>query len=191
MGVLKPDFESKKLRRRSASRPARGIRRPRAQRSSSSSRRTRTSTRWSCRTTTTPTRSSPICKSIKIPPKTFPTTGQDATLTGLQNVLYGYQCGTVYKPIYLEAQAAAAARPLPARGREAAGRLVNGSTMDTQAEEGGRLRSPEADLGDAEEHGLDGRQGRLRQGFRALRRRHGERLQGGRHPDGAVELTAC
>ena len=40
--------------------------------------------------------------------KTFPTTGQDATLTGLQNILTGYQCGTVYKPIYLEAQAAAA-----------------------------------------------------------------------------------
>jgi len=40
--------------------------------------------------------------------KTFPVTGQDATLTGLQNVISGYQCGTVYKPIYLEAQAAAA-----------------------------------------------------------------------------------
>jgi D-xylose transport system substrate-binding protein len=31
--------------------------------------------------------------------QTFPTTGQDATLTGLQNVISGYQCGTVYKPI--------------------------------------------------------------------------------------------
>src|SRR5690606_41552931 len=37
-------------------------------------------------------------KTLKVPPKTFPTTGQDATLTGLQNVLAGYQCGTVYKP---------------------------------------------------------------------------------------------
>jgi D-xylose transport system substrate-binding protein len=46
--------------------------------------------------------------------KTFPTTGQDATLTGLQNVVSGYQCGTVYKPIYLEAQAAA---PGPVRPR--------------------------------------------------------------------------
>ena len=43
-----------------------------------------------------------------VKPKTFPTTGQDATLTGLQNILSGYQCGTVYKPIYLEAQAAIA-----------------------------------------------------------------------------------
>jgi D-xylose transport system substrate-binding protein len=40
--------------------------------------------------------------------KTFPVTGQDATTIGLQNILGGYQCGTVYKPIYLEAQAAAA-----------------------------------------------------------------------------------
>lgn len=34
-----------------------------------------------------------------VKPNTFPTTGQDATLTGLQNVLSGYQCGTVYKAI--------------------------------------------------------------------------------------------
>ncbi len=47
-------------------------------------------------------------QSKQIQPKTFPTTGQDASLPGLQNILKGYQCGTVYKPIYLEAQAAAA-----------------------------------------------------------------------------------
>ena len=39
--------------------------------------------------------------------KTFPVTGQDATTIGLQNILAGYQCGTVYKPIYLEAEAEA------------------------------------------------------------------------------------
>src|ERR1700733_12947859 len=38
-----------------------------------------------------------------VKPKTFPATGQDATLTGLDNILSGYQCGTVYKPIYEEA----------------------------------------------------------------------------------------
>ena len=43
-----------------------------------------------------------------IPAKTFPTTGQDASAPGLQNILKGYQCGTVYKPFYAEAQAAAA-----------------------------------------------------------------------------------
>ncbi len=46
-------------------------------------------------------------KTLQVPPKRFPTTGQDATLEGLQNVLAGYQCMTVYKPIYEEAQAAA------------------------------------------------------------------------------------
>ncbi len=45
---------------------------------------------------------------LKIPANTFPTTGQDASTAGLQNILKGYQCGTVYKPIYAEAQAAAA-----------------------------------------------------------------------------------
>jgi D-xylose transport system substrate-binding protein len=72
-------------------------------------------------------------KTLHIAPKTFPTTGQDATLTGLQNVLSGYQCGTVYKPIYLEAQAASAlALFLRAHQTPPAG-LVNGSTQDTTA----------------------------------------------------------
>src|SRR5271156_1912019 len=47
-------------------------------------------------------------QSLHVAPKTFPTTGQDATATGLDNVLAGYQCGTVYKPIFLEAEAASA-----------------------------------------------------------------------------------
>ena len=65
--------------------------------------------------------------------KTFPTTGQDATLTGLQNILTGYQCGTVYKPIYLEAQAAAALAMYIRAGVVPPTTLVNGSTEDTQA----------------------------------------------------------
>ena len=65
--------------------------------------------------------------------KTFPTTGQDATLTGLQNILSGYQCGTVYKPIYLEAQAAAALAMYTRAGVTPPASLVNGSTEDTQA----------------------------------------------------------
>ena len=63
--------------------------------------------------------------------KTFPTTGQDATLTGLQNILSGFQCGTVYKPIYLEAQAAAALALYVRAGQTPPSSLVNGSTMDT------------------------------------------------------------
>jgi len=72
-------------------------------------------------------------KSLNVPPKTFPTTGQDATLTGLQNVLSGYQCGTVYKSIKLEAQGAAALAIYLRAGMQPPQGLVNGTTKDTQA----------------------------------------------------------
>jgi D-xylose transport system substrate-binding protein len=72
-------------------------------------------------------------QSLHVKPKTFPTTGQDATLTGLQNVLSGYQCGTVYKPIYLEAQAAVALALYLRAGARPPASLVNGSTKDTTA----------------------------------------------------------
>jgi D-xylose transport system substrate-binding protein len=71
-------------------------------------------------------------KTLRAPPRTFPTTGQDATLTGLQNVLSGYQCGTAYKPIYLEAQAAAALGLYLRAGLPPPKTLVNGSTLDSQ-----------------------------------------------------------
>jgi D-xylose transport system substrate-binding protein len=63
--------------------------------------------------------------------KTFPTTGQDATLTGLDNILSGYQCGTVYKPIYEEAQAAAALAIFLRDNVTPPTSLVNGQTPDT------------------------------------------------------------
>jgi D-xylose transport system substrate-binding protein len=65
-----------------------------------------------------------------VKPKTFPTTGQDATLTGLQNILSGYQCGTVYKPIYLEAQAAIALAMYLRAGKTAPDTLLNAKTVD-------------------------------------------------------------
>ncbi len=68
-----------------------------------------------------------------VKPKTFPTTGQDATLTGLQNILAGYQCGTVYKPIYLEAQAATALALYLRAGKTPPASLVNGAVEDTTA----------------------------------------------------------
>src|SRR5256885_6118675 len=49
-----------------------------------------------------------VLKNNQIAAKTVPVTGQDATLQRMQNVLAGYQCGSVYKPIFLETQAAAA-----------------------------------------------------------------------------------
>jgi D-xylose transport system substrate-binding protein len=64
--------------------------------------------------------------------KTFPTTGQDASTIGLQNVLAGYQCGTVYKPIYLEAQAAVALAMFQRASKTPPAALVNGSTNDSK-----------------------------------------------------------
>jgi len=70
-------------------------------------------------------------KTHGIKAKTFPTTGQDATLTGLQNILTGYQCGTVYKPIYLEAEGATALAMYLRAGKTPPASLVNGATQDT------------------------------------------------------------
>lgn len=47
-------------------------------------------------------------KNAGVGPRKVPTTGQDATLQGMENILQGYQCGSVYKPIYKEAQDAVA-----------------------------------------------------------------------------------
>ena len=67
----------------------------------------------------------------KIPAKTFPTTGQDASPVGLQNILKGYQCGTVYKPIFAEAQAAVALALFLRAGLTPPASLVNAQTMDS------------------------------------------------------------
>jgi D-xylose transport system substrate-binding protein len=69
---------------------------------------------------------------LHVKANTFPVTGQDASLVGLQNILAGYQCGTVYKPIYLEAQAAAALAMYLRAGDKPSAGLVNGSTPDSQ-----------------------------------------------------------
>jgi D-xylose transport system substrate-binding protein len=63
-------------------------------------------------------------------PNTIPFTGQDATLTGFQNIISGYQCGTVYKPVWQEAQAAAALAIYLRAGKTPPAALVNGSTVD-------------------------------------------------------------
>jgi D-xylose transport system substrate-binding protein len=65
-----------------------------------------------------------------IKPQTFPVTGQDATLTGLQNVISGYQCGTVYKPIYLEAQASVALAMYLRAGVTPPAALVSATSKD-------------------------------------------------------------
>ena len=67
----------------------------------------------------------------KIPANTFPVTGQDASPSGLQNILKGYQCGTVYKPYFAEAQAAAALALFLRAGKTPPSSLVNDTTQDT------------------------------------------------------------
>jgi D-xylose transport system substrate-binding protein len=65
-----------------------------------------------------------------VQPKTIPTTGQDATLQGMEYVLQGWQCGSVYKPIYLEAQAAVALATYLRAGQTPPSTLVNGTTTN-------------------------------------------------------------
>ena len=71
-----------------------------------------------------------VLKAAGVKPKTIPTTGQDATLAGMENVLNGWQCGSVYKPIYLEAQAAVALATYLRAGQTPSTDLVNGVTTN-------------------------------------------------------------
>jgi D-xylose transport system substrate-binding protein len=68
----------------------------------------------------------------KVKAETFPATGQDAAPTGLQNILKGYQCGTVYKLPYAEPQAAAALALYLRASKTPPDTLVNAATRDTQ-----------------------------------------------------------
>ena len=70
-----------------------------------------------------------------IKPDTFPVTGLDATVTGLQNILAGYQCGTVYKPVYLEAQGAAALALYVRAGVMPPDSLLNWPITDPQTDD--------------------------------------------------------
>jgi len=69
-------------------------------------------------------------KGAGTPAKKIPTTGQDATLQGMEYVLQGFQCGSVYKPIYLEAQDAVAVATYLRAGQDPPASLLNGTTTD-------------------------------------------------------------
>jgi D-xylose transport system substrate-binding protein len=69
-----------------------------------------------------------VLKNKNIGAKKVPTTGQDASPDGLVNVLTGYQCGTVYKAIYLEAQDAVALATVLRAGQTPPSALLNGTT---------------------------------------------------------------
>ena len=69
-----------------------------------------------------------VLKNKNVKAKTIPTTGQDATLDGMVNVLTDYQCGSVYKAVYLEAQDAVALATVLRAGATPPSGLVNGTT---------------------------------------------------------------
>jgi D-xylose transport system substrate-binding protein len=69
-----------------------------------------------------------VLKNRNVKAKTIPTVGQDATPDGMVNVLTGYQCGSVYKAVYLEAQDAVALATVLRAGATPPAGLVNGTT---------------------------------------------------------------
>src|SRR6184192_2681520 len=69
-----------------------------------------------------------VLKSKGVKAKSVPTTGQDATPDGMANVLTDYQCGSVYKAVYLEAQAAVALATVLRASANPPSALVNGTT---------------------------------------------------------------
>ena len=69
-----------------------------------------------------------VLKNKGVGAKKIPTTGQDATLQGMENVLQGYQCGSVYKAVYLEAQDAVTLATILRAGKTPPAALVNATT---------------------------------------------------------------
>lgn len=69
-------------------------------------------------------------KADGVPPKKIPVTGQDATAQGMAWILEGYQCGSVYKPVYKEAQDAVAMADILLSKNTVPAGLLNGTTVD-------------------------------------------------------------
>jgi D-xylose transport system substrate-binding protein len=70
-------------------------------------------------------------KTAGVKPNTIPTTGQDATAQGMAWVLEGYQCGSVYKAVYKEAQDAVAMATILLAGAKPPSALLNGTAVDS------------------------------------------------------------
>jgi D-xylose transport system substrate-binding protein len=76
--------------------------------------------------------------------KQIPVTGQDATAEGIQNILAGDQCMTVYKAIKQEADAASKLAIALAKKQSPAAGLVNGKSDDTKRQVPSVLLKPQA-----------------------------------------------
>jgi D-xylose transport system substrate-binding protein len=74
----------------------------------------------------------------------IPVTGQDATAEGIQNILAGDQCMTVYKAIQAEADAASKLAIALAKGEQPPAGLVNGKSDDTARQVPSVLLKPQA-----------------------------------------------
>jgi D-xylose transport system substrate-binding protein len=70
-------------------------------------------------------------KGAGVKPKTIPTTGQDATAQGMAWILEGYQCGSVYKPVYKEVQDAVTVGTILLAGQKVPPALLNGTATDS------------------------------------------------------------
>ena len=76
--------------------------------------------------------------------KQIPVTGQDATAEGIQNILAGDQCMTVYKAIKQEADAASKLAIALAKKQSPPAGLVNGKSNDTKRQVPSVLLKPQA-----------------------------------------------
>jgi D-xylose transport system substrate-binding protein len=76
--------------------------------------------------------------------KQIPVTGQDATAQGLQNILSGDQCMTVYKAVQKEADAAAKLAIALSKGEQPPSGLVNGESDDSTRKVPSVLLEPQA-----------------------------------------------
>ena len=105
----------------------------------------------------------------------IPVTGQDATLEGIQNILNGDQCMTVYKAIKKEADAAAELAIALAKGEEPTAR----DHADRQRDRRGPERSARAGRGDQGQHQRVPRRAGLPDQGGHLRREAGREVRGG------------
>jgi D-xylose transport system substrate-binding protein len=69
-------------------------------------------------------------KGAGVKPNSVPTTGQDATAQGMAWILEGYQCGSVYKAVYKEAEDAVSLATILLAGGTPPAALLNGKTVD-------------------------------------------------------------
>ncbi len=124
-----------------------------------------------------------VLKNKGVGPKKIPTTGQDATLQGMENILQGYQCGSVYKAVYLEAQDAVALATILRAGKTPPSALVNSTTTPPKGVTG--TAQPASLLTPTwvtpTNMNVDGHQGPVHLGVDAVHRGRHQRLQRRRH----------